>query len=236
MLIIKDLVKRYGNGPRAVDGLTLSVGAGEICGFIGHNGAGKTTTLKCISGILPFDSGEIFVNGIDIQKDPMAAKRIMRYIPDEPYLYPFLTGTGYLRFLCDVYGIDVNTRRKRIKTYAERFEIESKLGDLVSSYSHGMCQKLALIGALVQRPKLLMLDEPFMGLDPKAAHTLKNVMRELTEEGGAIFFSTHVLEVAEKLCSRIAIVKNGRLAAEGPTDEVRGDRSLEELFLELENA
>lgn len=229
-------MKSYGKGPRAVDGLSLSVGAGEICGFIGHNGAGKTTTLKCVSGILPFDSGEILVNGISVRKDPMAAKRIMRYLPDEPELYPFLTGTGYLNFLCNIYGIDETTRRERVKKYAELFEIEPKLGDLIGSYSHGMRQKLALIGALVQSPKLLMLDEPFMGLDPKAAHTLKGIMRELTEAGGAILFSTHVLEVAEKLCGRIAIIKSGKLIAAGPTDTVRGDQSLEELFLELANA
>ena len=233
MLEIRDLVKTYGNGPRAVDGLSLSVEAGDIYGFIGHNGAGKTTTLKCISGILPFDSGEIFIDGIDIRKDPMAAKRIMRYIPDNPDLYAFLTGTGYLNFLCDIYGIDETTRRERIKKYAELFEIEPKLGDLVGSYSHGMCQKLALIGALIQQPKLLMLDEPFVGLDPKAAHTLKGIMHELVENGSAIFFSTHVLEVAEKLCNKIAIIKNGKLIAAGPMDEVRGDSSLEELFLEL---
>ena len=233
MLEIRDLVKTYGNGPRAVDGLSLSVEAGDIYGFIGHNGAGKTTTLKCISGILPFDSGEIFVDGIDIRKDPMAAKRIMRYIPDNPDLYAFLTGTGYLNFLCDIYGIDETTRRERIKKYAELFEIEPKLGDLVGSYSHGMCQKLALIGALIQQPKLLMLDEPFVGLDPKAAHTLKGIMHELVENGSVIFFSTHVLEVAEKLCNKIAIIKNGKLIAAGPMDEVRGDSSLEELFLEL---
>lgn len=236
MLTIQNLVKSYGNGPRAVDGLSLTVEAGEICGFIGHNGAGKTTTLKCVSGILPFDGGEIFVDGIDVKKDPMAAKRIMRYIPDNPDLYTFLTGTGYLNFLCDIYGIDEATRRERIAKYAQMFEIESKLGDLVGSYSHGMCQKLALIGALIQQPKLLMLDEPFVGLDPKAAHTLKEIMHALTETGTAIFFSTHVLEVAEKLCSRIAIIKNGKLIAAGPMEEVRGNQSLEELFLELTNA
>lgn len=233
MLEIRNLIKTYGNGPRAVDGLTLSVEAGDIYGFIGHNGAGKTTTLKCISGILPFDGGEILVDGIDVEKDPMAAKRIMRYIPDNPDLYTFLTGTGYLNFLCDIYGIDETTRKERIERYAELFEIRSKLGDLVGSYSHGMCQKLALIGALIQKPKLLMLDEPFVGLDPKAAHTLKGIMHELVEEGSAIFFSTHVLEVAEKLCNKIAIIKNGRLIKAGPMDEVRGDNSLEELFLEL---
>ena len=236
MLTIQNLVKSYGNGPRAVDGLSLTVEAGDIYGFIGHNGAGKTTTLRCVSGILPFDSGEILVDGIDVKKDPMAAKRIMRYIPDNPDLYTFLTGTGYLNFLCDIYGIDETTRRERIAKYAQLFEIESKLGDLVGSYSHGMCQKLALIGALIQQPKLLMLDEPFVGLDPKAAHTLKGIMHELTESGAAIFFSTHVLEVAEKLCNRIAIIKNGRLVASGPMDEVRGDHSLEDLFLELTDA
>ena len=236
MLEIRELVKTYGNGPRAVDGLSLTVEAGDIYGFIGHNGAGKTTTLRCISGILPLDSGEITVDGINIRTDPMAAKRIMRYIPDNPDLYPFLTGTGYLNFLCDIYGIDAETRRARIQRYAEAFEIESKLGDLVGSYSHGMCQKLALIGALVQSPKLLMLDEPFVGLDPKAAHTLKGIMHELVEGGSAIFFSTHVLEVAEKLCNKIAIIKNGRLIAAGEMDAVIGDNSLEELFLELTDA
>ena len=233
MLEIRNLVKSYGNGLRAVDGLSLTVEAGDIYGFIGHNGAGKTTTLKCISGILPFEEGEILIDGIDIKKDPMAAKRIMRYIPDNPDLYTFLTGTGYLNFLCDIYGIDEATRRERIQKYAQLFEIESKLGDLVSSYSHGMCQKLALIGALVQQPKLLMLDEPFVGLDPKAAHTLKGIMHEMVEQGSAIFFSTHVLEVAEKLCNKIAIIKNGKLIKAGLMDEVRGDNSLEELFLEL---
>ena len=236
MLDIRELVKSYGTGPRAVAGLSLTVEAGDIYGFIGHNGAGKTTTLRCISGILPFDSGEITVDGINIRTDPMAAKRIMRYIPDNPDLYPFLTGTGYLNFLCDIYGIDAETRRARIQRYAEAFEIESKLGDLVGSYSHGMCQKLALIGALVQSPKLLMLDEPFVGLDPKAAHTLKGIMHELVEGGSAIFFSTHVLEVAEKLCNKIAIIKNGRLIAAGEMDAVIGDNSLEELFLELTDA
>ena len=236
MLEIRNLVKSYGNGPRAVDGLSLSVKAGDIYGFIGHNGAGKTTTLKCISGILPFEQGEILIDGIDIQTDPMAAKRIMRYIPDNPDLYTFLTGTGYLNFLCDIYGIDEGTRRERIRKYAEAFEIETKLGDLVGSYSHGMCQKLALIGALVQSPKLLMLDEPFVGLDPKAAHTLKGIMHEMVGAGSAIFFSTHVLEVAEKLCNKIAIIKNGRLIKAGPMDEVRGDSTLEELFLELTDA
>ena len=236
MLEIRNLVKTYGNGPRAVDDLSLTVEAGDIYGFIGHNGAGKTTTLRCISGILPFDSGEITIDGISIRKDPLAAKRIMRYIPDNPDLYGFLTGVGYLNFLCDIYGIDENTRNARIAEYAALFEIESKLGDLISSYSHGMCQKLALIGALVQQPKLLMLDEPFVGLDPKAAHTLKGIMHTMVENGSAIFFSTHVLEVAEKLCNKIAIIKNGRLIAAGPMETVRGDQSLEELFLELTDA
>lgn len=233
MLEIHDLVKSYGNGPRAVDGLTLSVDAGDIYGFIGHNGAGKTTTLKCIAGILPFDSGEITIDGLSIKSQPLEAKRIMRYIPDNPDLYGFLTGVGYLNFLCDIYGVDAETRSARIAKYAALFEIESKLGDLVSSYSHGMCQKLALIGALVQQPKLLMLDEPFVGLDPKASHTLKSIMHELVESGSAIFFSTHVLEVAEKLCNKIAIIRQGKLIAAGTMDAVRGDQSLEDLFLEL---
>ncbi len=236
VLEIRNLVKTYGSGPRAVDDLSLSVEAGDIYGFIGHNGAGKTTTLKCVSGILPFDGGEITVDGLSIRTEPLEAKRIMRYIPDNPDLYGFLTGVGYLNFLCDIYGIDEATRNERIARYAALFEIESKLGDLVSSYSHGMCQKLALIGALVQQPKLLMLDEPFVGLDPKAAHTLKGVMREMVENGSAIFFSTHVLEVAEKLCNKIAIIKQGRLIASGPMEQVRGDQSLEDLFLELTDA
>ena len=236
VLEIQNLVKTYGNGPRAVDGLSLMVEAGDIYGFIGHNGAGKTRTLKCVSGILPFDEGEITIDGLSIKTQPLEAKRIMRYIPDNPDLYGFLTGVGYLNFLCDIYGIDENTRNARIAKYAAAFEIESKLGDLVSSYSHGMCQKLALIGALVQQPKLLMLDEPFVGLDPKAAHTLKGIMHELVENGSAIFFSTHVLEVAEKLCNKIAIIKQGRLIASGPMETVRGDQSLEDLFLELTDA
>lgn len=233
MLEIRNLVKTYGNGPRAVDDLSLTVEAGDIYGFIGHNGAGKTTTLKCVSGILPFEEGEITIDGLSIKTQPLQAKRIMRYIPDNPDLYGFLTGIGYLNFLCDVYEIDAETRSARILKYAALFEIESKLGDLISSYSHGMCQKLALIGALVQQPKLLMLDEPFVGLDPKAAHTLKEIMHEMVDNGSAIFFSTHVLEVAEKLCNKIAIIRQGRLIASGPMEEVRGDQSLEELFLEL---
>ena len=236
MLEIRNLVKSYGNGPRAVDDLSLSVEAGDIYGFIGHNGAGKTTTLKCVSGILPFEQGEITIDGLSVKSQPLEAKRIMRYIPDNPDLYGFLTGIGYLNFLCDIYGIDERTRNERIAKYAAQFEIETKLGDLVSSYSHGMCQKLALIGALVQQPKLLMLDEPFVGLDPKAAFTLKSIMRELVEHGSAIFFSTHVLEVAEKLCNKIAIIKQGRLIACGDMETVRGDQSLEDLFLELTDA
>ena len=236
MLEIRNLVKSYGNGPRAVDDLSLSVEAGDIYGFIGHNGAGKTTTLKCVSGILPFEQGEITVDGLSVKSQPLEAKRIMRYIPDNPDLYGFLTGIGYLNFLCDIYGIDERMRNERIAKYAAQFEIETKLGDLVSSYSHGMCQKLALIGALVQQPKLLMLDEPFVGLDPKAAHTLKGIMHELVEHGSAIFFSTHVLEVAEKLCNKIAIIKQGRLIACGDMETVRGDQSLEDLFLELTDA
>ena len=203
MLEIRNLVKTYGSGPRAVDDLSLTVEAGDIYGFIGHNGAGKTTTLKCVSGILPFDSGEITIDGLSIRTQPLAAKRIMRYIPDNPDLYGFLTGIGYLNFLCDVYGIDAETRSARIEKYAALFEIEGKLGDLIGSYSHGMCQKLALIGALIQQPKLLMLDEPFVGLDPKAAHTLKGIMHELVDNGSAI---------------------------------LRGDQSLEDLFLELTDA
>ena len=236
MLEIRNLVKSYGNGPRAVYDLSLSVEAGDIYGFIGHNGAGKTTTLKCVSGILPFEQGEITVDGLSVKSQPLEAKRIMRYIPDNPDLYGFLTGIGYLNFLCDIYGIDERMRNERIAKYAAQFEIETKLGDLVSSYSHGMCQKLALIGALVQQPKLLMLDEPFVGLDPKAAHTLKGIMHELVEHGSAIFFSTHVLEVAEKLCNKIAIIKQGRLIACGDMETVRGDQSLEDLFLELTDA
>ena len=235
ILTTDKLTKTYCQKDAAKD-VSLHIRQGDIYGLIGRNGAGKTTTLKCVSGILPFDEGEITIDGLSIKTQPLEAKRIMRYIPDNLDLYGFLTGVGYLNFLCDIYGIDEATRNERIARYAALFEIESKLGDLVSSYSHGMCQKLALIGALVQQPKLLMLDEPFVGLDPKAAHTLKGIMHELCENGSAIFFSTHVLEVAEKLCNKIAIIKQGKLIASGPMEEVRGDQSLEDLFLELTDA
>ncbi len=232
MLTISHLVKTFGQ-TRAVDDLSLTVDAGDIYAFIGHNGAGKTTTLRCVAGILPFDAGEICIDGVSIRQDPIACKRNTRYIPDNPDLYGYLTGVGYLNFLCDVYGIDEATRNARIARYAEAFEIKSRLGDLISGYSHGMSQKLALIGALVQQPKLLLLDEPFVGLDPRAAHTLKSYMHEMTAEGMAIFFSTHVLEVAEKLCNKVAIIQEGKLIAAGDMETVKGDSSLEDLFLEL---
>ncbi len=232
MLRIKQLTKTFGDLV-AVDDLTLTVNAGDIMGFIGHNGAGKTTTLKAVAGILPFDRGEITVDGRSLADDPIACKRSMAYIPDNPDLYEHLTGVQYLNFVADIYGVSASDRSKRIARYAEALEMTNRLSDLIGGCSHGMKQKIAVIGALVHAPKLLLLDEPFVGLDPKASHTLKQIMHELCAEGSAIFFSTHVLEVAEKLCNRVAIIKGGRLIACGNMDEVKGDSSLEELFLEL---
>ena len=233
MLEIQHLTKRYGSKV-AVDDLTLHIRPGEICGFIGHNGAGKTTTIKACCGILPFDSGEILVGGVSVRKDPIACKRQLAYLPDNPDLYDFMTGVKYLNFIGDVFGVSQAERRERIGRYGEMFELTQDLGQPISAYSHGMKQKLAIISALLHQPKLLILDEPFVGLDPKATHLLKGVMGELCQAGGAIFFSTHVLEVAERLCHQVAIIKNGRLVAKGPMEEVKGDHSMETVFLELE--
>ena len=233
MITIEHLTKCYGSDVKAVDDLSLTVMPGDIYGFIGHNGAGKTTTLRAVAGILSFDSGTITVDGKNIAKDPIACKQEMAYIPDNPDLYEHLTGIQYLNFVADIYGVSASERDERIKKYADAFEMTPRLNDLIGSCSHGMKQKIALISALIHNPKLLLLDEPFVGLDPKAAHTLKTYMAELCANGSAIFFSTHVLEVAEKLCNKIAIIKNGRLFDAGEMDKVKGDESLETLFLEL---
>ncbi len=232
MLRIENLTKKYGE-KKAVDSLSLTIAPGEIYGFIGHNGAGKTTTIKAVCGILDFDSGEIYVDGTSIKADPLKCKREIAYIPDNPDLYDFYTGVKYLNFIADIYGIPSDVRKERMRRYCDMFELTPELARPINEYSHGMKQKLAVISALIHSPKLWLLDEPFVGLDPKAAHTLKQIMREVCDGGGAIFFSTHVLEVAEKLCDRIAIIKNGRLVVSGTTDEVRGDASLEDVFLEL---
>ena len=233
MLKIEHLTKLYGE-KKAVDDLNLHIRAGEIYGFIGHNGAGKTTTLKAAVGILQFDRGDIFVDGKSIRQEPLACKREMAYIPDNPDLYEYMTGIKYLHFIADIYGVDAQTRRERIRKYADLFALTDDLGQAIAAYSHGMKQKLAIIAAWIHQPRLILMDEPFVGLDPKAAHILKGMMRELCESGGAIFFSTHVLEVAEKLCDKVAIIKGGRLIRSGTMEEVKGDDSLEEVFLELE--
>ena len=233
MLDIQHLTKTYG-AKRAVDDLTLHIAPGEIYGFIGHNGAGKTTTLKSVVGILQFDQGEITVGGKSIKTDPLACKRLLAYIPDNPDLYDYMTGIKYLNFIADVFGVDAQTRRERIRTYADTFELTGDLAQPIAAYSHGMKQKLAIIAAWLHDPRLIVMDEPFVGLDPKAAHTLKGMMRQVCDNGGAIFFSTHVLEVAEKLCDKVAIIKGGRLIRSGTMEEVKGDDSLEEVFLELE--
>ncbi len=234
MLRIEHLTKKYGEKV-AVDDLSLNIRGGEIYGFIGHNGAGKTTTIKAVCGIIDFDEGEITIDGISVRKDPIACKKKIAYIPDNPDMYDFLSGIKYLNFIADVYEITKSERETRIRKYADMFELTADLAQPVSSYSHGMKQKLALISALIHEPKLMVLDEPFVGLDPIAAHTLKQFMRELCNKGGAIFFSTHVLEVAEKLCDKIAIIKNGKLIESGTTEEVKGNTSLEAVFLELED-
>ena len=233
MLHISHLTKTYGE-KRAVDDLSLHIAPGEVYGFIGHNGAGKTTTLKAVVGILQFDSGEITVGGKDIRTDPLGCKRILAYIPDNPDLYDYMSGEKYLNFIADVFGVGAAERRERIRQYADAFELTGDLAQPIASYSHGMKQKLAIISAWLHEPKLILMDEPFVGLDPKAAHILKGMMREHCDAGGAIFFSTHVLEVAEKLCDKVAIIKQGRLIASGTMDEVKGDQSLEDVFLELE--
>lgn len=235
MLEIKNLSKTYTKGKKAVDNLSLSIKPGEIFGFIGHNGAGKTTTIKSIVGILDFEEGEILIDGHSIKENPIYCKSIIAYIPDNPDLYEQLTGIQYLNFICDIYRISKEQRNEDIGKYAKMFEIEKNLGDLISSYSHGMKQKLALISALARRPKLLILDEPFVGLDPKASFSVKEVMREMCKSGSSIFFSTHVLEVAEKLCDYVAIIKNGKIIANGTMDEVKGNKSLEDVFLETAN-
>ena len=233
MLDIQHLTKTYGE-KKAVDDLTLHIAPGEIYGFIGHNGAGKTTTLKSVVGILQFDQGEITIGGKSIKTDPLACKRLLAYIPDNPDLYDYMTGIKYLHFIADVFGVDAQTRRERIRTYADTFELTGDLAQPIAAYSHGMKQKLAIIAAWLHDPRLIVMDEPFVGLDPKAAHTLKGMMRQVCDNGGAIFFSTHVLEVAEKLCDKVAIIKGGRLIRSGTMEGVKGDDSLEEVFLELE--
>ena len=233
MLQISHLTKLYGD-KKAVDDLTLHIAPGEIYGFIGHNGAGKTTTLKSVAGILRFDSGEITVDGRSIRSEPLECKKRMAYIPDNPDLYEFMTGIQFLNFVADVFEVPADARSERIRRYADALGLSDDLGSGVSSYSHGMKQKLALISALIHEPKLILMDEPFVGLDPKASHILKGIMRDICDAGGAIFFSTHVLEVAEKLCDKIAIIRGGRLLRSGTMEEVKGDESLEDVFLELE--
>ena len=233
MLRIEHLTKTYGD-KRAVDDLTLHIEPGQIYGFIGHNGAGKTTTIKACCGIMDFDSGEIYIDRKNVRTQPLECKRVLSYIPDNPDLYDFLSGIKYLNFICDVFGVPQAERQERIHKYADLFELTGDLAEPISAYSHGMKQKLAIISALVHAPKLIIMDEPFVGLDPVATHKLKGIMREHCDAGGAIFFSTHVLEVAEKLCDMVAIIKGGRLIRSGTMDEVRGDDSLEDVFLELE--
>ena len=233
MLDIKGLTKCYGE-KRAVDDLSLHIAPGTIYGFIGHNGAGKTTTLKSVVGILDFDEGEIRINGVSVKDDPIACKKVLAYIPDNPDLYEYMTGIKYLNFIADIFGVSPEDRKARIEKYADLFELTKDLAQPISAYSHGMKQKLAIISALMHKPKLLLMDEPFVGLDPIAAHQLKGIMRELCDEGGAIFFSTHVLEVAEKLCDKVAIIKGGKLLKSGSMEQVKGDTSLENVFLELE--
>lgn len=233
MLRIENLTKTYGE-KRAVDNLSLHIAPGEIYGFIGHNGAGKTTTLKAVVGILQFDKGEVFIKGESIRKNPLACKQKIAYIPDNPDLYEFMTGIKFLNFIADIFGVPEEKRQERIRKYADLFEMTENLAQPIASYSHGMKQKLAIISAWIHEPKLIIMDEPFVGLDPKAAHILKQMMREICDEGGAIFFSTHVLEVAEKLCDKVAIIRNGQLIQSGTMQEVKGYDSLEEVFLELE--
>ena len=233
MLQIEHLTKTYGD-KKAVDDLNLYIRPGEIYGFIGHNGAGKTTTLKSIAGILQFDRGTIRINGKSLADDPLACKREIAYIPDNPDLYDFMTGMKYLNFIADIFGVDADARRERIHRYASEFELEDDLSQSIAAYSHGMKQKLAIIAAWLHAPRLILMDEPFVGLDPKASHRLKGMMRDMCDNGGAIFFSTHVLEVAEKLCDKVAIIKDGCLVRSGTMEEVKGDDSLEQVFLELE--
>ena len=234
MLKINNLTKTFGD-KKAVDNLTLHINSGEIYGFIGHNGAGKTTTIKCCCGILQFDQGEIYIDGMSVKDNPLACKKKIAYIPDNPDLYDFMTGIQFLNFVADVFGVSSDDRDSRIQKYADMFEITGDLAQPISAYSHGMKQKLAIISALIHEPKLIIMDEPFVGLDPKASHLLKETMREMCDKGAAIFFSTHVLEVAEKLCDKVAIIKGGKLIRSGTMEEVKGDTSLEDVFLELED-
>ena len=234
MLKIEHLTKTYGE-KKAVDDLSLHIAPGEIYGFIGHNGAGKTTTLKSVVGILQFDAGEITIGGVSIRRNPLACKKMIAYIPDNPDLYDYMTGIKYLNFIADIFGVPAETRQERIRKYADLFELTGDLAQPIAAYSHGMKQKLAIIAAWMHDPKLIIMDEPFVGLDPKASHLLKGMMREICDQGGAIFFSTHVLEVAEKLCEKVAIIKSGKLIRSGTMEEVKGDVSLEEVFLELED-
>lgn len=233
MLNIHHLTKTYGD-KKAVDDLSLHIAPGEIYGFIGHNGAGKTTTLKAVAGILQFDEGEIYIHGRSVRDDPVGCKRDLAYIPDNPDLYDYMSGLKFLHFIADVFGIPAADREERIRTFADRFELTADLAQPIASYSHGMKQKLALIAAWLHQPSLILMDEPFVGLDPKASHLLKQMMREFCAAGGAIFFSTHVLDVAEKLCDNVAIIRGGKLIRCGTMEEVRGDESLESVFLELE--
>ena len=233
MLNIEHLTKTYGE-KKAVDDLNLHIRPGEIYGFIGHNGAGKTTTLKSVAGILQFDAGEIYIGGDSVREKPLECKRKIAYIPDNPDLYEYMTGIRYLNFIADIFGVDAALRRERIRRYADAFELTGDLAQPIAAYSHGMKQKLAVIAAWLHEPQLILMDEPFVGLDPKAAHLLKGMMREICDRGGAIFFSTHVLEVAEKLYDKVAIIKGGKLIRSGTMEEVKGDDSLEEVFLELE--
>lgn len=233
MLKINSLTKKYADKV-AVNNLSLHIAPGEIYGFIGHNGAGKTTTLKSIAGILDYDSGEILIDGKSAKSEPLACKAVTAYIPDNPDIYDFMTGIQYLNFIADVFKVSDSERASRISEYAKMFEIEDSLNDLIGTYSHGMKQKLVIISALIHSPKLIMMDEPFVGLDPKATHQLKQIMRNICDNGGAIFFSTHVLEVAEKLCDKVAVIKGGNLVASGTVDEVKGNSSLEDAFLEME--
>ena len=235
MLEIKNYSKSYGEGKKAADNVTLTVESGDIYGFIGHNGAGKSTTIRAVVGVLDFSEGEITIDGHSVKDEPMACKRITAYIPDNPDLYENLTGIQYLNFVADVFGLSASEREESIRKYAGLFEITDALGDLIGSYSHGMKQKVAIISALIHKPKLMVLDEPFVGLDPKASFTLKEIMHELCRQGTAVFFSTHVLDVAEKLCNKVAIIKHGRIIASGTMEELTEGHSLEEAFLEADN-
>lgn len=233
MLEIRNFSKSYSKGKNVVENISLKVNEGEIYGFIGHNGAGKTTTIKSIVGILDFKDGDILIDNMSVKDKPLECKKVMAYIPDNPDIYESLTGIQYLNFIADVYKVSKEQREELIGKYGDRFELTNYLGDLISSYSHGMKQKLVIISALIHKPKLLILDEPFVGLDPKAAHTLKEIMREVCNEGSAIFFSSHVLEVVEKLCDKVAIIKAGKIVAEGRTEDIKGNSSLEDVFMEL---